>query len=42
MLSEVGTGGTWLPGKGSNLEWLIQSQLCYHYTTRQRGGNYAI
>jgi hypothetical protein len=26
----------WLPGKGSNLEWLIQSQLCYHYTTRQR------
>lgn len=26
----------WLPGKDSNLEWLIQSQLCYHYTTRQR------
>lgn len=31
----------WLPGKDSNLEWLIQSQLCYHYTTRHNGPQYS-
>ena len=29
----------WLPLQDSNLDKLIQSQLCYHYTKRQeRGG----
>lgn len=26
----------WLPHKDSNLDKLIQSQLCYRYTMRQR------
>ena len=26
---------SWLPGKDSNLKWVIQSHQCYHYTTRQ-------
>ena len=25
----------WLPGKDSNLKWVIQSHQCYRYTTRQ-------
>ncbi len=28
----------WLPLQDSNLDKLIQSQLCYHYTKRQRRG----
>ena len=24
----------WLPGEDSNLEWVDQNHLCYHYTTR--------
>ena len=27
----------WLPRKDSNLDKVIQSHLCYHYTTRHRG-----
>jgi hypothetical protein len=26
----------WLPGLDSNQDWVSQSHLCYHYTTRQR------
>ena len=25
----------WLPGLDSNQNWVSQSHLCYHYTTRQ-------
>ena len=28
---------SWLPGEDSNLGQRIQSPLCYHYTTGQRG-----
>ena len=32
----------WLPRKDSNLDKVIQSHLCYHYTTRQwKGLQYA-
>ena len=28
----------WLPGLDSNQNWVSQSHLCYHYTTRQWKG----
>ena len=35
--NQLSYGGiVWHPGKGSNLERLSQSQLCYHYTTREQ------
>jgi hypothetical protein len=30
----------WLRHQDSNLEWLIQSQLCYRYTMPQSTGDY--
>ena len=42
-LRRAATGAiAWLPHKDSNLDKLIQNQLCYHYTMRQLKGGQEI
>ncbi len=36
-LRQICLSDQWLPRKDSNLDKVIQSHLCYRYTTRQGG-----